>query len=98
MQPASSEEAIADLEDLSSPVAAFVREQCSVGPAHRVDVDELYGAFKRWCDREGRSVPPTKTSFGRDLSAAFANIRRRRSTGNLSFYEGIAYPAIYIPV
>ena len=98
VQPASSEEAIADLEDLSSPVAAFVREQCSVGPAHRVDVDELYGAFKRWCDREGRSVPPTKTSFGRDLSAAFANIRRRRSTGNLSFYEGIAYPAIYIPV
>jgi len=90
VQPASSEEAIRDLEDLASPVSAFVRERCVVGPGHRAWIDELYDAWKGWCEEDGRTVVTRKQMFGRDLAAAVPGIARRRGTGMASFYEGIA--------
>ena len=90
VQPQSVEDAVQDMEDLSSPVGAFVRDECVVGSGHRVWVDELYEAWRRWCEREGRTVVCTKQSFGRDLAAAITGICRRRSTGQAAFYEGIS--------
>lgn len=90
VQPASGEEDIRDMEDLGSPVGAFARECCVVGPGHRVCVDDLYRAWRDWCEREGRSAASTKQSFGRDLMAASPRVSRRRGTGMVSFYEGIS--------
>lgn len=89
VQPKSAEEAIRDLEDLASPVSAFVRECCTVGPGHRAFVDELFKAWQGWCEQDGRTVVTHKQSFGRDLTAAVPGIKRRRGTGLESFYEGI---------
>lgn len=89
VQPASSEEAIRDLEDLASPVSAFVRERCVVGPGHRAWLDDLYAAWKGWCERDGRTIVTHKQTFGRDLAAVVPNMFRRRGTGMASFYEGI---------
>ncbi len=89
VQPKSAEEAIRDLEDLASPVSAFVRECCVVGPGHRAWMDELYKAWQAWCEQDGRTVVTHKQSFGRDLTAAVGGIKRRRGTGLESFYEGI---------
>lgn len=90
VQPESSEDAIRDLEDLASPVSAFVRDCCVVGRGHRVNVDDLYQAWKRWCEQDGRTLITNKHTFGRDLGAAVADIKRRRGTGMVSFYEGIS--------
>lgn len=90
MQPASGEESIADMEDLGSPVAAFVRDCCTVGTGHRAWIDSLYQAWRGWCEADGRNVVSTKQSFGRDLAAAVPGISRRRGTGMAAFYEGIA--------
>jgi len=89
VQPASSEEAIRDLEDLASPVGAFVRECCVVGPGQRAWIDDLYAAWKAWCERDGRQIVSSKMSFGRDLAAAVPGIKRRRGSGDVPFYEGI---------
>lgn len=89
VQPESSEEAILELEDLASPVTAFVRECCVVGAGHRAFVDELYKAWQTWCEQDGRNFVPHKQTFGRDLTAAVPGIKRRRGTGMESFYEGI---------
>lgn len=89
LQPASAAEAIQDLEDLASPVGAFVRERCVVGVGRRVDVEPLFNAWKRWCEAEGRSTPGTRQKFGRDLTAAVAGVKRKRGTGDVPFYEGI---------
>ncbi len=89
VQPASAAEAIRDLEDLASPVSAFVRERCVVGPGHRAWIDDLYAAWKAWCEEDGRTVVTRKQMFGRDLAAAVPGILRRRGTGMASFYEGI---------
>jgi len=91
VQPKSAEEAIRDLEDLASPVSAFVRECCVVGPGHRAWIDELYKAWQTWCEQDGRTVVTHKQTFGRDLAAAVPGILRRRGTGMASFYEGIGF-------
>lgn len=87
--PTSSEEAVRDLEDLGSPVSAFLRERCVVGAGHRVPVDVLYREWQSWCSSEGRSIVTTKQTFGRDLIAAEPGIECRRGT-HLRFYEGVA--------
>ena len=96
--PRSAEDAAEAIQDLSSPVGAFVRQRCLVGPGHRVLVDELYDAWRSWCLDEGRTSPSTRQSFGRDLTAAVDGITRRRGTDDLSFYEGIRLknPAIEV--
>ncbi|MBX3322231.1 MAG: hypothetical protein KF757_04500 [Phycisphaeraceae bacterium] len=89
IQPASSEDAMRDIEDLASPVGAFIRDRCVVGAGHRAWVDDLYSAWKTWCEQDGRTAVSTKQAFGRDLLASAPGVARRRGTGMVSFYEGI---------
>ncbi len=89
VQPKQVEDVIQDMEDLSSPVGAFVRERCEVGSGLRAWVDELYRAWKAWCEEEGRSNVTTKQTFGRDLIAALPGVNRRRNQHTGRFYEGI---------
>lgn len=89
LEPESSRAAITDIEDLSSPVNAFVRERCVVGPGQRVSCADLYSAWCGWCTAEGRTSHTTAQVFGRDLAAAVPGVNRRRSTGRPAFYEGI---------
>src|SRR6266508_3749769 len=68
-EPSSSREAIRDLEDLASPISAFVRDRCRVAPDQAVGIDHLWAAWKGWCDDQSQR-PGTKQTFGRDLRAA----------------------------
>ncbi|MBI1367090.1 MAG: hypothetical protein GC162_00400 [Planctomycetes bacterium] len=89
VQPDSVSDAIRELEDLASPVGAFVRECCMVGTGQRIWIDDLYGAWQDWCHRDGRSVVTTKQSFGRDLAAVVPSVCSRMGSGNRRFYECI---------
>lgn len=89
LMPSSVTDVVQEIEDLSSPVSAFVRDACDIGAGHRVTVDALYDAWKRWCDQEGRQAVSTKQTFGRDLAAAVAGVIRRRGSDH-PFYEGIS--------
>jgi putative DNA primase/helicase len=93
VQPQSVADAIRDLEDLSSPVGAFVRERCVIGAGMRAYVHELYEGWKSWCDQQGRNLVTTRQTFGRDLVAAVPGIVSRQSTGGYRFYEGIGVKA-----
>jgi putative DNA primase/helicase len=88
-QPQSAAEAIRELEDLSSPVGAFVRQECIVAVGRRIEVDPLYAGWKKWCEQEGRTSPGTKQHVGRELTAAAPGVKRRRGTDDRAFYEGI---------
>jgi putative DNA primase/helicase len=68
-QPQTSTDVIGELEDLASPVAAFVRDRCRVGLDLTVEVGALYAAYRRWCEDNGRHAV-NKAVFGRDLRAA----------------------------
>lgn len=88
-QPQSSKEAIREMEDLASPVGAFIRDKCSVGPDLTVQVAELYRAYRAWCEEHGRQAV-NQQLFGRDLRAVRPGTdRRRMGTERVPTYVGI---------
>ena len=74
---ATADEAITTMQDLASPVGAFVRERCKLGADDEIAVDNLYGAYKSWCELSEYPKSP-KAHFGRDLRAACPSVRKRR--------------------
>jgi putative DNA primase/helicase len=88
VQPDAGKELLGELEDLSSPIGAFVRERCYVGPAYCVPVAELFAAWKAWCEAKGRKEPGTEQTFGRDLLAAVPTLRRVRPRDGEERYRG----------
>jgi putative DNA primase/helicase len=92
-QPPAGQAAVDQLADLSSPIGAFVRSECTVGPGLSVGIDTLYAAWQGWCAQQGRDHVGTKQVFGRDLSAAYPGVRavqRRANAARFRVYEGIA--------
>lgn len=69
VQPESAAEVVGQLQDLASPVAAFLKDCCVVAPNCRVARADLYQAFADWCKEQGKSNPPDEPMFGRDLRA-----------------------------
>ncbi len=78
LQPASARKFLTAMEDLSSPIRAFLCERCKVDPAADVFVDDLFQAWECWCKDKGRKGPGTKQMFGRDLLAALPSVGQRR--------------------
>ena len=86
IRPHSADELAADLVDQTSPIRAFVQEHCVISEHAQADRDELFKAWKTWCEAQGRDHAGTKVSFGRQLSAAFPGIKRSqpRAVGTTS--------------
>jgi putative DNA primase/helicase len=97
VQPQAVREAVQEMEDLASPVLAFVRDCCEVGPSRRTWVDEMYQGWKRWCESDGRNTITSKQVFGRDLSAAVPGVICRRHSVQGRFYDGIALRGGEVP-
>jgi putative DNA primase/helicase len=72
--PSSSADAITQMMDLASPVGAFVRERCRRAPDAQVAVDDLYAAWREWCEMNGHRAG-AKSTFGRDLRAVAPEVR-----------------------
>jgi putative DNA primase/helicase len=80
-RPTSADELASDLVDQTSPIRAFVDEMCVVSEHSQADRDELFKAWKKWCEAQGRDHAGTKVSFGRQLSAAFPGVKRSQPRG-----------------
>jgi putative DNA primase/helicase len=93
VQPAGVEDAIGDLEDLFSPVGAFVRDFCVVGKGSSVEAGELFAAWREYCQSIGRTNMGTIQTFARDLRAVVPGLRvsqPRMAGGRMRWYEGVA--------
>jgi len=75
--PKSEQDAVRQLEDLSSPIGAFVRDRCAVRADASIKTEDAWTLWKSWCTDENRA-PGTKAVFGRDLKAAFPQVDRQR--------------------
>src|SRR5205807_8482835 len=78
VQPESGRRLVEDMEDLASPIGAFVRERCCVAPGRECAVEDLFAAWGVWCEDNGRREHGTVQTFGRDLLAALPGISRRQ--------------------
>ena len=89
-----ADEAIVTLQDLASPVAAFIRDRCVRGPERKVSVDELFAAWRTWAEDNGHARS-TKQVVGRDLRAVIPGLQVIRVGGHEAadrerVYAGIA--------
>ena len=73
-RPQSTDETIATLQDLASPVSAFVRDRCTVGPVEEVAVPTLFAAWKLWAEDNGHRAGSTQV-FGRNLRSVIPGLR-----------------------
>ena len=78
VQPRSAQEALDDIEALSSPVKAFIRETCIVGQGRTVASDTLWEAWRCWSEQEGRRDAGTRVWFGRNLLSAEPGITQSK--------------------
>lgn len=78
-QPESSRDMADDMIELSSPITAFLEEECKIDPSNEVSVGEIFASWKKWCADHGREkYVGTEQSFGRDLLSAVPTIERHR--------------------
>jgi putative DNA primase/helicase len=77
VQPKSAMDMIEDFADLGSPVSAFVRDRCVLGPDKKASVEDIYKVWGWWCEEEGRK-PGAKNIFCRNLKAAYPEIEATR--------------------
>lgn len=89
-EPGSAREAIRELEDLSSPMTAFLRDRCTVRRDLLVSVDDLWAAWKAWAEDQSQHHG-TKQTFGRDLRAVVPglHVSRPRDGEHKRAYVGL---------
>ena len=54
---------VAQMEDIASPVGAFMREKCDLHPDAEILTKDLFDAWKAWCDVDGE----VEERYGRRL-------------------------------
>lgn len=92
VQPASADELLNDLENLSSPIRQFIADACVTGPGYEASIGTLYSAWTAWCEQNHRDHKGTNASFGKDLRAALPHLTvvQRRDGGQRDrCYSGI---------
>jgi putative DNA primase/helicase len=92
-EPPSSRDAVVALQDIASPIGAFVRDRCDVGPLHEVEVEQIFASWRQWCELQGRR-PSSAQMFGRDLRAVVPALKviqpRNPHTGRQArIYRGL---------
>jgi len=91
IQPATSDEAIEEMEELASPITAFLRERCEIEPGPQTRVEDVFNAWRSWCSRTGRKEGDIQT-FGRNLRAAAPGVTAKQTRafgGVVRVYEGL---------
>lgn len=77
-EPESSRAAMQELADLSSPVSAFVEDECRMGPGLSVEKPIVFEWWRRWCADHGINAVTSEPVFARDLAAACPGLRTER--------------------
>jgi putative DNA primase/helicase len=85
--PESSLEAVRTLEDLSSPVGAFVRDYCVTGSNKRENVKIMYAAWKTWCEAKGEKAG-SEIMFGKNLRAVLPAVDAH-GHAKKRYYQGV---------
>jgi phage/plasmid-associated DNA primase len=90
--PASSRDMQEEFEELSAPIGAFIRDMCIVGSDQRVECQDLFQKWTKWCRDNGRDGHGTLQTFARDLKAqesTVSTVRIRRFGGSSAHFSGI---------
>jgi putative DNA primase/helicase len=98
IQPRASEQAVSDLESITSPITVFVRECLTLDfedlsiERPRTEITKLYERWSEWCKANGRE-PGNKQVFCRDLRTLLPGLQdlqvRQPDGKRIRVYEGV---------
>ncbi len=92
VQPAAALEVLRELEDLGSPMNAFLRDHCEISP-YEIPIEALYAVWRSWCADQGIDKPGDVQAFGRDLRAVVPGLGTKQPSAGggsrLRYYVGI---------
>lgn len=86
--PSSTALLVEELDDLASPVHAFVKECCTTERKDKCYTHVLYHAWKAWCIEQGRQ-PGIKDIFVKNLRAAVPTLKNPKRKEKKRYYSGI---------
>ena len=66
------------MEELDSPISAFLGDRCVLDPREIVSVATLYKVWRSWCQEHGRDAVGDEPSLGPDLHAASPSLSKSR--------------------
>jgi putative DNA primase/helicase len=92
VQPRSARDLLAAMDELASPISAFLQDRCVLAPGEIIAVAALYEEWRSWCQQHGRDAVGDEQSFGRDLHAAIPGLtksRHRQGPLRVAHYNGI---------
>lgn len=96
VQPGSGASIASEMEDLASPVGAFIRECCNVGPEYEIPRPDLFEAYQEWCKEQGKTKVTDAAGFGRDLHSVLPRLDLRQPRvdgGRVWAYIGVGLRA-----
>jgi putative DNA primase/helicase len=76
-EPARCKAMVEEFEKLVSPVKSFVSERCELSHGDWIAKDDLYNAWKEWCEERG-DTPGSKPQFGQQLINAYSEVTSGR--------------------
>jgi len=79
IQPKSGMVLSSEMEEMTSPITAFVEDCCIMEPTARVSKQDLFDRWRDWCDAQGRDHPGSQAMFGRQFNAAHPEIQTEHS-------------------
>jgi len=91
-EPVAADSLRQELNDLASPIGAFLREWCAVRQGAETSTKDLFDAWRFWCFEQGRRDHGSAQTFGRDVRAAVPGVavrQAREGTDRIRTYEGI---------
>lgn len=91
-QPTTAKKLIEEFKELTSPVKAFLRDECVIGADLRTECNQFYLHWQMWCLHNGRKEVGTKQQFGRDIRAVMPTLDTKQFRVNGKpkyFYVGI---------
>lgn len=93
VEPESSRDVAQQLEFLTSPINAFVSDNCVLEPSAEIPVDDLFKTWCEWSKDQGRDHWGTIQVFGRNLTSAFPAVKSVATTTN--WRGGQRRPRVY---
>jgi putative DNA primase/helicase len=75
VQPKCGKNAMKAMEELVSPVRAFLNECCTVDAGESVDCARMFEVWHAWCKNSNRPNAGTPQTLGRDLRAAIPGLK-----------------------
>jgi P4 family phage/plasmid primase-like protien len=77
LQPETGRQMVSQMEDIASPVGAFMREKCELDSEGEIWTKELFDAWRTWCESSGKSKRDIgdAQNLGRHLAAIAPQVR-----------------------